>query len=504
MATDTVTLPGLIEDAPVPLGDFSLYWFQDGALDELRSGILQRYLAQVLCMPTGSGKTVTAGELTQAARIKGSRVIFLVDRQNLVWQTDLRFREMGIPHGVIQAQNTFGRYELVQVASAQTLERWEAWPDFDLMIVDECHELRKSTAAVIASAIARGKVVIGLSATPFTKGLGDVYQRVVNAVTTLDLLNTTNPRTGRPYLAPVKVYSSPKLIDMKGAKTRNDGEWQDREAERRGSVIIGDAVSEWFEKVTEHYGGPVKTLVRSATIDHGAEICRAFQAAGFDFRQGHHRMTDAESRELVEAFRRGEFLGLVSVSKFERGFDVPDILCLVDQRPLRKSLAAEVQFLGRGMRDAPGKDACLVLDHTGNYVGFLEAIWSFWEEGVTALSQEKHRDAMRKEPSPREPVVCECGFVLPPRTDVCPVCGKERIRYSGVQYEPGELREVKREPGRRAWTLPKQYTWHQMLAVALELKHGDAEAAKKMVLAQYRELFQEWPPTHGGTSPTTT
>ena len=56
---------------------------------------------------------------------------------------------------------------------------------------------------------------------------------------------------------------------------------------------------------------------------HGEELCRAFQAAGHDFRQSTYRDGIDETEAMVEGFRRGEFTGLVSVEKFVKGFDVP-------------------------------------------------------------------------------------------------------------------------------------------------------------------------------------
>ena len=473
---------------------FALYQYQHDSIEALREGLRTGHSHQVLCAPTGSGKTVMAGALTKEALAKGSRVVFAVDRFALVWQTRDRFREMGIPVGVLQASNSYGRHERVQVVSIQTVESRGAWPPFDLLFMDECHEMRTGSTKLIKAV---DKPVIGLSATPFTDGLADVYSRVVNVCTTDDLLEQINPASGRPYLAPLRVYACTE-INMKGAKTNNRGEWQEREVERRGTVIVGDTVAEWVDKTNELFGGPVKTLVRSATIDHGAEICRAFQAAGFDFRQGHHRMSDRESKQLVEDFRAGKFIGLVSVSKYEKGFDVPDILCLIDQRPLRKSLAAEIQFLGRGQRAAPGKDYCLVLDGTGNFIGFQQRIYDFWENGVTHLSHEKHRDAVRREPKHREEIVCSCGFVLPPKASVCPACGKERVLRSGVEYRKGKLREVQREPGRAKWSMPKHETWANIYTLAYKWRNGNHEAASRFARKQYEVLFGEWPPRDWG------
>ncbi len=293
--------------------------YQSASIELLREGIRDGHPRQILCAPTGSGKTLVGAYLIAEAAAKGSKAAFVCDRVALVNQTSKVFTEFGIPHGVAQGQNTFGRSLPVQVCSAQTIEARGFWPDLDLVIVDEAHTQRKATLKFIK---AIGKPVIGLTATPFSRGLGATYSRVVNVTTTDKLI-------ADKWLAPLKVYAAQE-IDMKGAKT-NGGEWLASEVERRGVRIVGDIVAEWEAKTGKHFGKPVKTIVFSATVDHGEELCRAFQEAGHDFRQVSYKDGNDESRAaLIEAFRRGEVMGLVSCEALAKDFDVPDILCLAE------------------------------------------------------------------------------------------------------------------------------------------------------------------------------
>ena len=293
--------------------------YQSVSMESLRQGIRDGHLRQILCIPTGGGKTICSAYLIAEAAAKGSKAAFVCDRVALVRQTSKVFTEFGIPHGVAQGQNTFGRSLPVQVCSAQTIEKRGFWPDLDLVIVDEAHTQRKATLEFIT---AINKPVIGLTATPFSAGLAQTYSRVVNVTTTDKLIKDG-------WLAPLKVYAA-KEIDMKGAKT-NGGEWAASEVQARGSKIVGDIVAEWQDKTDKHFGKPVKTIGFSATVEHGEEMCRAFQQAGYDFRQVSYKDGNDESRvRLIEAFRRGEVMGLVSCEALAKGFDVPDILCLAE------------------------------------------------------------------------------------------------------------------------------------------------------------------------------
>ncbi len=394
--------------------------YQFRSIESLRQGIRDGHLRQILCIPTGGGKTICSAYLIAEAVAKGSKAVFVCDRVALVNQTSKVFTEFGITHGVVQSKNTFGRSLPVQICSAQTIEARGFWPDLDLIIVDECHSQRK---AVLEFVTAIGKPVIGLTATPFSAGLAQTYSRVVNVTTTDKLI-------ADKWLAPLKVYAA-KEIDMKGAKTTG-GEWLSSEVEQRGSKIVGDIVAEWQDKTGKHFSGPVKTIGFSATVEHGEELCRAFQAAGHDFRQVSYKDGNDESRaKLIEAFRCGEVLGLISCEALAKGFDVPDIQCGIAARPYRKSLAAHIQQIGRVMRPAPNKDFALWLDHAGNYLGFLDETLEFFAQGVNELDDGERGRVVRKQFRATEAPKCHrCGYVwgLDEEADLCPSCGLERGR----------------------------------------------------------------------------
>ena len=455
--------------------------YQSASIELLREGIRDGHLRQILCIPTGGGKTVCSAHLIAEAAAKGSKAVFVCDRVALVRQTSECFQRFGITHGVAQSKNTFGRSLPVQVCSAQTIETRGFWPDLDLIIVDEAHTQRKATLKFIK---AIGKPVIGLTATPFSRGLGATYSRVVNFTTTDKLI-------ADKWLAPLKVYAAQE-IDMKGAKT-NGGEWLASEVQQRGVRIVGDIVAEWEAKTSQHFSGPVKTIVFSATVEHGEELCRAFQEAGHDFRQVSYKDGNDESRAgLIEAFRRGEVMGLVSCEALAKGFDVPDILCGIAARPYRRSLASHIQQIGRVMRSAPDKDFALWLDHAGNYLGFLEETLDFFAQGVNELDDGERGRVVRKQFKNGEAPKCRrCGYVWGEgeEADLCPSCGLERGRKrSRVAVAPGRMEQVE---GARA--LDRDFVWDHIQRIAVERKPANPGAARKFALAQYKNWFDEWP-----------
>lgn len=467
--------------------------YQSAAIEQLREGIRAGHKRQLLVSPTGSGKTEIAMALIQEAERKFSRTAFLIDRIALCDQTSARFAAAGIEHGVIQANHWRWRpYERHQICSVQTLSRRGMAEGTTLIVVDEAHTMYRMTTEFLKRH--PNIITVGLTATPFTKGLGALFTNVVNVTTTDQLI-------AEGYLAPVKAYAG-RAADMTGAKTKFDGEWAESEIEQRGLTIIGDIVSEWIAKTTQHFGGPVKTIVFSATVAHGEELCRRFNDAGFNFQQVSYKDGNDDSRRaLIEEFRKpdSEIMGLVSCEALAKGFDVPDIKCGISARPYRKSLSAHIQQIGRVMRPFPGKDFALWLDHSGNFLRFMEDMQEVFAHGVARLNEKEYDAKVRKEPTPEEKANFACGACkfLMGRASHCPACGWERPKTrSDVREIGGELHEVNmdsRASKLPSWAADREAVWRQLSYHALERKKGDVETARKFALAQYKTLYRAWP-----------
>jgi DNA repair protein RadD len=463
--------------------------WQEQAIDGLRDGVRQGHRSQILYAPTGAGKTVVSTKLMQEAQAKGSRAVFVVDRVALVDQTAATFDQYGVQFGVMQAAHWRRRpWERIQVASAQTLARRGLIEDVQLLVIDEAHVIYDSVRKLMER---EGLIVVGLTATPFTKGLGKLFTNVVNVTTTDRLIE-------EGWLAPLKVFAA-RQADMTGAKVKFDGEWADDEMETRGLTIVGDIVTEWTKQTQAHFNGPAKTLVFSATVRHGEEICRQFQEQGHNFQQISYKDGNDETRRaLIEEFRKpdSEIVGLVSCEALAKGFDVPDVKVGISARPYRKSLSGHIQQIGRLMRPAEGKAFALLLDHAGNYIRFQRDMERVFADGVSDLSKADYDSQIRKEPEEKEREAFLCGgckAVLRVSATHCPACGWERPkRITEVLNLPGELIEVgkKKTP---AWMEDKESVWRQVCGLALERKKGDIVAAERFARAQYRNLYDQWP-----------
>ena len=345
----------------------------------------------MLVAGTGAGKTLTAAHILKEAAGKGSYTLFIVDRVALVNQTSAVFDEYGIPHGIVQGINDrWSPQENVQVCSAQTLARRALPRDPSLIIVDEAHAQYRGTLDYMAMNPQAAK--IGLTATPFTAGMADHWDAVVNVIPTRKLIE------GGHLVEPtIYVARSPEDAEL---GLNSYGEFSDASATAAGIRIVGDVVSEWVRKTHEYFDGPAKTIVFSPTVEHGRELCTAFAAAGFNFQQiSYLDRNDDERAAKIEEFRRPDSVihGLVSCGVLTKGFDVPDVRIGVSCKPYRKSLSSHMQEIGRIMRSHPGKDRALWLDHSGNIERFALDMFDVWDNGVGELSHATKRDSKPRE-----------------------------------------------------------------------------------------------------------
>ena len=333
----------------------SLRPHQVSTLDSLRYGFAQGHRAQILYAPCGAGKTEIAVSMMDGSAKKNRRSAMLVDLKLLCAQTSARLARYAIDHGVIQPQSPRYRPELpIQVCMIQTLEARGGFPAVDLLVVDEAHTLRASVIEFVKNNPT--VKVVGLSGSPFTKGLANTYTNVVSACTVNDLI-----RDG--FLISPRVFIA-KQVDMTGAK-KVAGEWSDKEATERGIKITGDIVSEWISKTNEVFGGPKKTIVFCSGVAHGADLVQKFSEAGYNFISVSYKDDDEYKAQVLEDFAKPdtEIHGLIATDLLTKGFDVTDVCVGVSARPFSKSFSAHVQQLGRIMRPHDSKDTAIWLDH---------------------------------------------------------------------------------------------------------------------------------------------
>lgn len=446
---------------------------QERALQLLKQSARAGNKKIALQLPTGAGKTRLAGEVSQGALIKGNRVAFTVPAISLIDQTVESFAMEGLTDvGVLQANHERTDHGApIQICSVQTLAKRGCPDDFEIVIVDECHIRFK----VISEWMKRcpNTTFVGLSATPWARGMADDWQDLVSPVSMQELID-------QKFLSPFRVYA-PSHPDLSGVKTiagdYHEGQLADVMSD---SGLIADIVQTWLQRANWE-----PTLVFAVDRAHAAKLQAEFHAAGVPMGYCDANVDRIERRVLFDRLARREIAGICNVGTLTTGVDA-DIRCIVLARPT-KSEMLHVQIIGRALRTAEGKAEALILDHADNHarLGFVTDI-----HHPHLLDGKTPRNATRKEKGEPLPKECgSCGALKPPKVRECPHCGFEPVRQSDIETEDGELIEITRGKKKARPTMSdKQQFWSMACWVDQERGKGG-----KLAKALYKGKFGVWP-----------
>ena len=441
--------------------------YQEKAIHLVRTSFSRGFRRIVVQSPTGSGKTLTAAKIIMGAVEKGNRVIFTAPAVALIDQTVAAFEAEGIYDiGVMQSKHPRTNPDAaVQVCSVQTLVK-RLIPEAAIVIVDEVH----IRADVIDTMMDTRPdcFFIGLSATPWRKGMGLRWDNLVIPVTITELID-------EGYLSKFTVYA-PSIPDLSGVRTKA-GEFDESDLEEIMSEgkLVADVVQTWLEK-----GENRPTLAFAVNCAHAAVLQQQFAARGVSAAYC-DAYTDKTEMQLIErSFRNREVSVVCSVRKISIGVDWP-VGCIIDAAPT-KSEMMHVQKIGRGLRVNPGTEDLVIFDHASNSIrlGLVTDI------GYETLDKTEKGEKQVKPRAAKLPKPCSsCGILFCGM--VCPACGHKRVPIAGVETDDGELIEI---TGKRA--LPtraeKQQFWSMLLFYCDGRGYKRGWASHK-----YREKFTVWP-----------
>lgn len=453
--------------------------YQTTAIELIWRAMAEGRRRPVLMMATGAGKTKTAAEIIRRALSKGKRVVFIVPAIVLIDQTVMEFWKEGIRDvGVIQGNHPMTDYsKKVQVASVQTLSRRKL-PDTDLVIVDEAHRAYK---IIFQWMKACPKLpFIGLSATPWTKGLGRHYDDLIIAATTRQLITMINPTTGKPYLSPYRVFA-PAHPDLSGVRTVAGDYAEDDLAEAMDKpALTADVVATWLK-----LGENRPTLCFAVNRAHARSLERDFELAGVPVAYIDGDTNPAERKRVKDGFERGEIKVVVNIGVLTTGVDW-DVRCLILARPT-KSEMLYVQIIGRALRQAEGKADALILDHSDTTLnlGFVTDIHH--DELDDGTERKASKSARKERPAPKPKECPACARLKPAGVHKCPSCGFAPHRVQDVETKQGELAHLGGKSTKAS--IDDKRRWFAMLLWQEDFKkYKIGWAARK-----YRDKFGVWP-----------
>jgi superfamily II DNA or RNA helicase len=223
---------------------------------------------------------------------------------------------------------------------------------------------------------------------------------------------------------------------LKGVKITAGDYNQGQLGERVGKEpLVADIVSTW-----QRLGNNEPTLCYAVDRAHARAIHDKFESAGIGVGYCDAFTEIPERQELFRKMKSGEIRIICNVGTLTTGID-EDIRCIILARPTRSEMLF-VQIIGRGLRTTPGKQTCIILDHsdTTKRLGFVDEI--DYDELDDGKPKKKNSQAVKKEKLPK---ACpSCQFLKPAGVWACPQCGFKPQKQSQVEHVDGELKELKR------------------------------------------------------------
>ncbi|MFC3284598.1 DEAD/DEAH box helicase [Litchfieldella rifensis] len=337
----------------------------------------------VVVLPTGSGKSLVIAELARLAR---GRVLVLAHVRELVEQNHAKYRAYGLEADIFSAglgrkesgrQVVFGSVQSV----VRNLDAFAApaseWGDFTLLVIDECHRVSleaDSSYHQVIDHLRRANPrlkVLGLTATPFRLGQGFIYHRhhhgMVRGETDCFFADCVFEQPLRlmvkqGYLAePKRIDVAVERYDFSALVPSTRGLFSEDDLNRvvSGQRVTPGIIAEIVERAHDRRG----VMLFAATVAHAEEILGYLPKDEAALIIGN--TPSGERERLVDAFKNERLKFLVNVAVLTTGFDAPHVDLIAILRPT-ESVSLYQQIVGRGLRQAPGKSDCLILDYAGN------------------------------------------------------------------------------------------------------------------------------------------
>lgn len=323
-------------------------------------------------LPTGSGKSVVIGyfckEVSQSW--PKTRILMLTRSQELITQNAEKLRMLwpNAPMGIYSASlGRKQRNEPITIAGPLSIvNAIDDFEPFDLCLIDEAHDISHkdegSYRKIIAALLEKkpSMRVIGFTASPFRVGHGmitdkpAIFDGLIEPTSIMELIS-------QGYLSVLRSKATDFKLSTEGIKKRG-GEYIEKDLQ--AAVDTADNNRRMVDEVIARAGGRKFWMFFCTGVEHARHIKELLIERGISAEAVTGEMPKGEREAAIRDFRSGKLQAVTNVNCLSTGFDHPAIDLLVLARPTM-SPGLYMQQVGRGMRPAPGKAECIVLDFAG-------------------------------------------------------------------------------------------------------------------------------------------
>lgn len=332
MLADTIKLPSLRD-------------YQLKGLNLLREAFRDGHRKIVLDAATGSGKGVWFLHLVHNSLSKNKSVLLVMRRRQLVFQSSERFTKCGIRNSVVMGtEKGFNPAIPFQICSIDTISQRdpEFFKNFDVVIVDECHDTTSPTYRKFFSIFAPHTLFIGLTATLFKVGkkYQDFWDCAVRPIEAYELRD-------RGYLVPCELFIPKKRVDVSGIKiSALTGDYDTKELSDRSSKleVIGDVIEE-YRRIADGKSAMAFCVDKK----HAVSLCDQFNYEGIKAEYVDDSTKQKDRDRMLKDFQSGELKVICQINVFSTGTDVPEMEVGLMCRPTRSEIIW-IQQVGRVLR----------------------------------------------------------------------------------------------------------------------------------------------------------
>ena len=352
--------------------DFKLRPYQTECLERIQNSTARR---KAIVVPTGGGKTVIFA--SHALRHK-SKTLVVAHRQELIQQTKETFLKLEPACSIGIVMGKLNETEAqITIASIQTLARRKRLrqlpTDYDLIICDEAHHsiadsyrrvfYRYGLIDLYACGVDNSnglqayynaeRTLLGVTATPERtdkESLDVIFDDVVYRISIADLIPE--------YLADFRCITCDAGVDISHVRSTAG----DLNTEQLGQALSDGGLLESLPDVIKQRLSDRKhILIFLPNVASANEATDILNGVGIPTGCVLGSTPSKVRKQTLHNFQNGKLRVLVNCMVLTEGFDCPCIDALVVARPTKSSLLIQ-QMVGRGLRKAPGKKDCLILD----------------------------------------------------------------------------------------------------------------------------------------------
>lgn len=406
---------------PFEQGAIMLRDYQTRTLDQLYSWFEAGNSGNpCLVLPTGAGKSHIIAALCKDAlqQWPETRILMLTHSRELIGQNAEKMRQhwpnapMGIYSAGLKRKELGEPITFAGIQSVRT--KASLIGHVDLVVIDEAHLVSHKdeggyrTLLADLTAINPNLRIVGLTASPYRLGHGyitdkpAIFDALIEPVSIEELIY-------KGYLSTLRSKLTTTKLEVDGVHKRG-GEYI--EAELQAAVNTKDKNAKVVHEIIKLGHERKSWLIFCAGVQHAHNIKDALIAQGIVAECVTGDTPSNERDRMLTDFKAGRIQALTNANVLTTGFDAPGIDLIAMLRPTM-SPVLYVQMAGRGLRIAPGKTDCLVLD----FAGVVE------QHGPITAVRPPPKKGDKQGEAPVK--VCDnCQEICHLSVRVCPSCGE--------------------------------------------------------------------------------